>query len=55
MEGGDKIEKVMRKIEEFYFDEGEDSGEEIFNRFAEQHAHKFKEGCNANEDENKLE
>ena len=43
----EKLEEVMHKIEEFYFDDGEDSGEQIFNRFAEKHAHLFAEGFNA--------
>jgi hypothetical protein len=37
----EKLQEVMQKIEEFYFDDGEDSGEQIFNRFAEKHAHLF--------------
>ena len=43
----EKLEEVMQKIEEFYFGDGEDSGEQIFNRFAEKHAHLFTEGFNA--------
>ena len=53
--GEDKLEEIMTKIEEFYFDDGEDSGEATFNRFAAKHAHLFDEGCNATADENKLE
>ena len=45
----------MQKIEAFYFDDGEDSGEEQFNRFAEKHSHLFDEECDAKESENKLE
>jgi hypothetical protein len=51
----DKLTEVMEKIEDFYFGEGEDSGEAIFNRFAEKHSHLFEEGCDAVETENKLE
>ncbi len=51
----DKVDEVMQKIEDFYFDEGEDSGEQVFNRFAEKYAHLFDEGCNAENAENKLE
>ena len=51
----EKLEKVMYKIEAFYFDDGEDSGEAIFNRFAAKHAHLFDNGCDALSDENKLE
>ena len=43
----EKLEEVMNQIEEFYFGDGEDSGEHIFNRFAEKHAHLFTEGFNA--------
>ena len=51
----EQVEAVMRKIESFYFDDGEDSGEEQFNKFAAKHAHMFEEGCDAKESENKLE
>ena len=51
----EKLEEVMQQIEEFYFGDGEDSGEQIFNRFAEKHAHLFTEGFNAQDGENKLE
>ena len=45
----------MQRIEEFYFSEGEDSGEEQFNKFAAKYAHLFDEGCNARMTENKIE
>ena len=45
----------MDRIEEFYFSDGEDSGEAIFNRFAEKHAELFDAGFNAQDGENKLE
>lgn len=51
----DKLKEVMQKVEEFYFEDGEESGEEIFNRFAEKHAHLFEEGVDAHGAENKLE
>lgn len=51
----DKLREVMQKVEEFYFEDGEDSGEEIFNRFAEKYAHLFEEGVDAHTVENKLE
>ena len=35
------IDRVMTKLEDFYFTEGEDGGEAIFARFAEQHHHVF--------------
>lgn len=36
-EEGDKIQGIMEKIEEFYFGDGEECGEAIFNKFAEKH------------------
>ena len=42
------VQKVMGKVEEFYMGNEEDSGEAIFNKFAEQHAATFQVG----EDEN---
>ena len=49
------IEKVMDKIEDFYFGEGETGGEHLFNQFAEKHHALFDEGCDAEATENKLE
>lgn len=51
----EKLSQVMEKIEEFYFSDGEESGEAVFNKFAAKHAHLFQEGCDATESENKLE
>ena len=51
----DKFNSLIQQIEEFYFSEGEDSGEEMFKKFAEKHASKFDEGFTATEGENKLE
>ena len=51
----DKFNALIEKIEEFYFSEGEDSGEEMFKKFAEKHAQQFEEGFSATESENKLE
>ena len=51
----DKFHALMEKIEEFYFSEGEESGEEMFKKFAEKHADKFDEGFSATEGESKLE
>jgi len=51
----DKLSLVMDKIEEFYFGEDENSGEQVFNRFAEKHAHLFEDGFYAQHGENKLE
>ena len=50
-----KLEEVMSKIEEFYFNDGEDSGETMFNTFAKNHAHLFEEKFNALDGESKLE
>ena len=45
----------MEKIEEFYFGDGADSGEVVFNAFAAKHANLFTQECDAIESENKLE
>ena len=45
----------MEKIEDFYFGDGEENGESVFNRFAAKHAHHFDDNCDAKEGENKLE
>ena len=34
----DKVQKAMDNISEFYFGEGEDSGEAMFKNFAQKHA-----------------
>ena len=41
MSNSEIVAKVMAKVEEFYMGDGDDSGEAIFNKFAEQHAAKF--------------
>ena len=41
------VEKVMEKVEKFYFEDGEDNGEAIFMAFAAKHAHLFEEDCDA--------
>ena len=51
----DKLSQVMEKIEEFYFGDGPDSGETIFNAFAEKHSKLFAAECDALDGENKLE
>ena len=45
----------MSKVEAFYFEDGPDSGEAIFNTFAAKHAALFEENCDALQSENKLE
>ena len=49
------IEEVMQKIESFYFEDGGDSGEQIFNKFAAEYEHLFEDDCDATGQENKLE
>lgn len=51
----EQIQQVMEKIENFYFEDNEEGGEQVFNKFAEKHASLFEEGCDATETENKLE
>ena len=48
------VEEVMASIEQFYFSDGPESGEAIFNRFAAKHHHLFDADCAA-ETEQKLE
>ena len=45
----------MEKIEAFYFSDGPESGEAIFNVFAAKHHSIFDDDFNAQESENKLE
>ena len=50
------VEKVMSKFEEYFMGDGEESGEQVFNRFAAKHADKFEgEFGDGEEVENKLE
>ena len=51
----EQVQQIMNDIEMFYFSDGDDSGEAIFNRFAEKHHESFEEGCDATQMENKLE
>ena len=51
---GDLLENVMNKIEAFYFEDGENSGEAIFNRFAAKHEALFDKDFDAESGENKL-
>ncbi len=51
----DKLEEIMNRIESFYFDDGEDSGEAQFAKFASKYSHLFDEECDAQNTENKLE
>ena len=45
----------MEKIEKFYFEDGDESGEAVFNKFAEKYADKFDDDFDATGGENKLE
>lgn len=49
------LDRVMRKVEDFYFGDGECTGEQIFNTFAKRHAHLFTAESKATGAENKLE
>ena len=49
------IEKVMNKIEDFYFSDSEESGEAIFNKWAAQYASQFPDDMDAEGCEQKLE
>ena len=42
----DIVEKVMSVVEEYYFGEGDASGEKEFNNFAMKHADKFDDDFN---------
>ena len=50
-----KLSEVMEKVEQFYFGDGPDSGENVFNMFAEKHSHLFEKECDALASESKLE
>lgn len=51
----DKIDQTMRKIEDFYFGEEGDSGEQMLSNFASKHSHLFGRHMRATEVENRLE
>lgn len=51
----EKLEQIMDAVEEFYFGDSENSGEQLFMKFASKHAHLFDEDCDAVATENKLE
>jgi hypothetical protein len=50
-----KLEEIMDHVEDFYFGDDENSGEAMFARFAEKHAHLFSDELSATDAENKLE
>ncbi len=45
----------MARVEAFYFENGPESGEAIFEAFASKHAALFEDNCDALQTENKLE
>ena len=49
------IDRVLDKIEDFYFEEGESSGKALFAAFAADHHHIFEDNVNSQEMEQKLE
>ena len=51
----DKIQKAMDTISDFYFGESEDSGEAMFQHFAQKHHEKFQKDQDVIMDEHKLE
>jgi hypothetical protein len=55
MEDADKLEEIMDHIENFYFGDDENSGEAMFAKFAEKHAHMFDDECDSLNSEHKLE
>lgn len=50
-----RMSAAMSRIETFYFEDGEEAGETLFNRFAGKHAHLFHASSSAEGEENKLE
>ncbi|CAG9310573.1 unnamed protein product [Blepharisma stoltei] len=51
----ERIERTMRKIEDFYFGDEGDSGEQMLSSFAEKYSHLFNRHMRATEVENRLE
>ena len=51
----ERMERAMRKIEDFYFGEDENTGEQIFNTFARKYSHLFTAEMKVTENENKIE
>ena len=49
------INKVLDKVEDFYFEDGPDSGEKLFATFAERHHEKFDDEIDCEGSEHKLE
>ena len=51
----DLVDRVMNKIEDFYFGDGENTGETLFYNFAQSKHQIFEDGCDAELTENKVE
>ena len=51
----DLVDTVMGKIEDFYFGDAENNGEQLFYNFAKDKHTIFEDGCDAEETENKVE
>ena len=49
------IDRVLDKIEDFYYEDGENNGQRIFAEFAAQHHEAFDDECSAEDGENKPE
>lgn len=54
-EARERMEQAMKKIEDFYFGDDPDAGEQLFKRFAVKHSQHFRPGMNPFGEENKLE
>ena len=54
-EANSLVDKVMDKIEDFYFGEGDTGGEAIFKKFAAEKHAVFDMDCDAELTENKIE
>ena len=54
-EANSLVDRVMDKIEDFYFGDGETGGEAIFKKFAEENHAVFDIDCDAELTENKIE
>jgi The ARF-like 2 binding protein BART len=51
----EKVERAMRKIEDFYFNDTENDGEALFNSFAKKYVQIFSADMVVTENENKIE
>ena len=51
----ERMERAIRKIEDFYFGDDENNGEQMFNNFAHTYSHLFSADMTATDSENKIE